>query len=439
MIPNVYEIAPNLTVRVCQTKKLKAGMISLSAHLPIDRNRAYLNSLLLSVLHRGTRSYPTIAALNRRLDYLFGTEMTVRNYYRGNLHVIGTAADLLGADYLPNGNSQDLMEQVLAVMREILFDPLLDDRGCLTEHYVESEKKLQIDAIRALSNNPRAYAIEHCSAAMYRDESCGAPIYGTEKQVAAVTPQMLTEHWREVMGKLSLECFYVGPDRAEDVCERVGRVILPHLSREGFEKARVTHTDADRTEIQRVEEELPVSQGQLVIGLRTHTVLSDADHYACAVANEMLGVSPVSKLFVNVREKHGLCYQCSSHYNMYRGSVLICCGLLAKNRARAEEEIGAQIRALASGDFSEDEMIAAKRSLENAYRQIEDYPTSLESYYLGRALCGLEDSLEDARVKTAAVTREDVLRAVAKWRIDTVYFLNGTAPADGEEEVDEND
>ncbi len=439
MIPNVYELAPNLTVRVCQTKKLKAGMISLSAHLPIDRECAYLNSLLLSVLHRGTRSYPNVAALNRRLDYLFGTEMTVRNYYRGDLHVVGIAADLLGADYLPTGEIQNLMEQVLAVMREILFDPFLDDSGNFSERYVESEKKLQIDAIRALANNPRAYAVEHCTAAMYRNEPCGTPIYGTEAQVEAVTPKMLTEHWRKILGSLSLECFYVGPDAAQDVCARVKRVLLPHLCVEDIKEARLERRSATLAEVQRVEEELPVSQGQLVIGLRTDTVLSDADHYACAVANEMLGVSPVSKLFVNVREKHGLCYQCSSHYNMYRGSIVIVCGLLAKNREKAEKEIEVQLRAIAEGDFREEELVAAKRSLENSYRQIEDYPTSLESYYLGRALCSVDDSVEDAIAKNASVTREDILRAAAKWRIDTVYFLNGTAPADGEEEEDGND
>ena len=119
MIPNCYEVSPRLTVRACQTTKLKAGMISLSVVKPISKEEVYLTSLLLSVLHRGTKSYPSLAALNRRLDYLYGTELSVRNYYRGELHVFGIAADLLGEEYLPKGQGERLMEDVLDVMHEI--------------------------------------------------------------------------------------------------------------------------------------------------------------------------------------------------------------------------------------------------------------------------------------------------------------------------------
>ena len=191
--------------------------------------------------------------------------------------------------------------------------------------------------------------------------------------------------------------------------------------------------------IRRAEESLPVSQGQLVIGVRTGTVVTDRDYYACAVANEMLGVSPVSKLFVNVREKHGLCYHCSSHYNMYKGVILITCGLLPENKLLAEREIFAQLHALQEGAFDAEELQAAKKSLENSYRQIEDNPTALESFYFGRALVGAGDSLESCRAGFASVEREDILRVSAKMAVDTVYFLNGTAQADGEEAEDATD
>ena len=440
MIPIKYEIAPNLTVRVCQTEKLKAGMISLSVVLPIDREKTCLTSLLLSVLHRGTRTYPTIAHINRRLDYLFGTEMSVRNYYRGDRHIIGIAADLLGEEYLPDHNGRPLMEDVLEVMCEILFHPLLDEDGCLQTHYVESEKSLQCDAIRALKNHPRAYAMEHCSEILYQNEPCGVPIYGTEEQIVSVTAEQLTAHWRSLIEDLRLDCFYVGPNRGEVVCERIGRVFLPKIT-DAEQERKSEHVDvhAFSGEVKRVEEELAVSQGQLVMGFCTDTTVRDDDYYACVVANEMLGVSPISKLFVNVREKLGLCYHCSSHYNMYKGVVLITCGLHPKNRALAEREIMNQIDLLAKGDFSDTELFAAKQSLENAYRQLEDSPTALENYYLGRAVYGVDTTLAQCRERIASVTREDILRVAARLRADTVYFLNGTALADGEEAEDEAD
>ncbi len=440
MIPNVYKVAPCLCVRTCQTEKLKAGMISLSVILPIDRETAHLTSLLLSVLHRGTQKHPTVAALNRRLDYLFGTEMSVRNYYRGDRHIIGLAADLIGEAYLPNAGDIRLMENVLELMREILFEPLLDDSGLFLSRYVESEKNLQCDAIRALKNSPRAYAMEHCSETLYQNEPCGVPIYGREEEIARMTPERLTAHWRRLISEIKLECFYVGPDAPSEVCARVMRVFAPVLPSVSQTLALSAADVVRRAEsIRYVNEELPVAQGQLVIGIRTGVVVSDADYYACAVLNEMLGVSPISKLFVHVREKHGLCYHCSSHYNTYKGVIMITCGLHPRNRALAQREILSQLSSFAKGEFEDAELNAAKKSLENAYRQLEDSPTAVESYYQGRALMGMDETLAECRKKFAAVTREDVLRVGKLLSVDTVYFLNGSASSEEEEAEDGED
>ena len=255
-----------------------------------------------------------------------------------------------------------------------------------------------------------------------------------------VTTEALTARWRSLIDALALDFFYVGPEDDETVCGCVERIFAHRLDQTAKKRKPIPTTkirSVDR--VRRAEDALPVTQGQLVMGIRTGTDVTDSDYYACAVANEMLGVSPVSKLFVNVREKHGLCYHCSSHYNMYKGVILITCGLISENRALAEREIMAQLDALRNGDFEDDELLAAKKSLENAYRQLEDNPTALESYYLGRALYDTNTSLAECRDGFARVTREDILRVCAKMTTDTVYFLNGTAAAEGEEAEDAAD
>ena len=96
MKPIELRLGERLTLRLCQTQKFKTEMLSLSAVLPICEQKPYMTSLLLSVLLRGSASYPDIASLNRRLDYLFGTELSVRNFYRGDAQVFGLCANILG-------------------------------------------------------------------------------------------------------------------------------------------------------------------------------------------------------------------------------------------------------------------------------------------------------------------------------------------------------
>ena len=92
----------------------------------------------------------------------------------------------------------------------------------------------------------------------------------------------------------------------------------------------------------------------------------------------------------------------------------------------AEREIAAQIDAIAKGCVSEEEWEAAKRSLGNAYRQLEDSPVSMERFFFGRALCGCCATPEDSRRAIEAVTREEVARFAKELRLDTVFSLHAT-------------
>jgi len=425
MIPKKYPLACGGTLSVCRTDKFKAGMLSVSLVLPIERERTWMTSLLLSVLRRGTEKYPTLAAINRQLDYLYGTELSIRNFYRGDCQIVGFSADLLGSAFLPDGEA--LAAEVLDVMHQILFCPLLDANGCLDTRYVESEKKQQCDHIRALKNSPRGYASERCRSILYRNEPCGASVYGEIEAIERVTAEELTAHWRWLLSVLHLDCFYVGAESAERIRAALDvtfGAVNPAVGKQ--EPPPLPTVVRTAEEIVQTEETLAAGQSQLVLALRTGITVLDPAYYACMVANEMLGNSPISKLFVQVRERLSLCYFCSSHYNSYKGTLLIHCGLDAKDREAAEEAILAQLRAMANGEFSREELLAAKQSIQSAYRQLEDSPAALESFYFGRSLLGLKETVESTRKRFGAVTREDVIAAVRGMTVDVVYFLRGT-------------
>ncbi len=435
MIPIQFPTREGVTVSVLPANRFKAGMLSVSSVLPITKEGACLFPLLLSVLRRGTEHHPTLADLNRRLDYLWGTGFSMRNYYRGNLHVVGFSADLLDPVYLPSG-SEDLLDAVLELMREILFHPVLDPDGLLSARYVESEKELQCDAIRATKNNPRAYASDRCRAILFEGEPCGYPTLGTEAETMAVTREQLTAFWKNWIANLQLDCFYVGAVAPDEVDRRIHAAFR---SKEGNPKilgdcGALVRFPKGRGLLS--TEPLPVSQSQLLLGLRCGIRLTDEDFYACSVYNEMLGSSPISRLFVYVREKKSLCYSCSSVYHGFTGTFLISCGIKRENRRRAEKEILHQLDVLRRGDFREEELEAAKKSLEHAYRQVEDSPLGLENYFFGRSLAGYRVPLEECRAKIAQVTKADIVRVANCLTLDVVYFLEGTLTGGGEDDDD---
>ncbi len=418
-------------LRVCHTEKFKVGLLSVSAVLPIERKTVWLTSLLLSVLCRGTCRYPSMAELNRRLDYLYGTELTIRNFRRGDAHVIGFSADILDASCLPEG--EELIPAVAELMREILFHPLLDENGLLTAHYVESEKQQQIDSLRAMKNNPGGYAFDRFRMHLYETEPCGAPIYGSEEEIMAVTPEQLTAHWHDLLSRLTPDCFYVGAQPRTDLGACLADALFSELPSKAAAPAPKSRRLPPRAALQRAEEELEVTQSQLLLGFSTETVLPDADYAACMVLCELLGGSAVSKLFLSLRERLSLCYFCSARYYSYKGAIVVHCGLDAENRELAEREILAQVRAVTEGDFSEEELFAAKKSLQSSFRRMEDSAAGMENYYYSRSLVGVERSVDDTLADFWAVKREDLLRAAEKLRLHTVYFLRGTRSGEEDE------
>ena len=432
MIPKSYDLGETARLRVCSTDRFKAGMLAVSFLIPVDAETVCMAPLLLSVLRRGTEKYPTLSEINRRLDYLWGTVFSIRSFFRGNCLIVGFMADLLDPVYLPSGG-EGIMDGVLELMEQLLFHPVLDADGMLSEKYVESEKQLQCDAIRTVKNNPKAYAAERCKTLLLEGEAGGIPRYGTEEQTMAVTRERLTDFWKRMLQDLRPDCFYVGCEDAQTVLKKLEKIFDGRISAMHQKRHDPCGRICEGRGICKTET-MPVAQSQLMMVYRCGVQFNHPDHAVCTVLNEMLGNSPISRLFVHVREKQSLCYSCASAYSAYYGTFLISCGLKSESREAAEREIKRQIQCLAQGDFRPEELEAAKKSLLNTYRQIEDSPSGLESYYFGRALVGNSKSLEDCRADFERVTAEDVMRIAKTLTLDVTYFLEGTLIGDGEDE-----
>jgi predicted Zn-dependent peptidase len=185
--------------------------------------------------------------------------------------------------------------------------------------------------------------------------------------------------------------------------------------------------------IRRVTERTDGSQSVLVLGYRNSISISEDDALLFPLFIEILSESPISKLFMSVREKKNLCYSVHAISNLASGVMLISAGIDREKKEDAERAIRAELRKCRRGEISESELSCAKESLVNAYYTLEDSPVEIDAY---NARCDLTDravSLSERirRVREAGVT--DVARLASRLSLDTVFFLaageGGTADA----------
>ncbi len=414
-----------------KTDKFKMSRLSFNFILPADRESSPLTRLTLAVMMRGCRSYPTVIAINKRLDELYGATVTWRAAVVGERHIFKISCETLGNRYRLPGDDTDILYGVAEVVADILLSPLTDESGLLDEANFKSEQKLLIDGIRAKINDQKAYAADRCRAVMLGDHPAGISTEGTEEQVAAFTREQVSENMGHLLHDSLLECYYIGSDDYEPTVsmlqERFGEIEkAPDVVLER-ERAFVRESGDG---VREVTEEMNVSQGRLNIGCTSGVIMQDEGYYAMNVFNEIFGGGSVAKLFMNVRERKSLCYYCYSSYGSATGNIMIGCGIKPENRDKALKEIKKQLVAMQKGDFTEDEIETAKRTVISGLRQISDNPSAIEAFLFRRFLSGVEEEVEDCIAKVEAVSRGEIVEAANQVQIDTVYFLTGNGEED---------
>lgn len=415
------EVGPGAGLSLILTDKFKTNYISLSLLSPLSDATAAMDALLPMVLRRATAKNPDMAAMRKRLDGMYGAKLDYTIRKKGETHVAGVCVEAIGNEFALAG--EDVLGDAAALLMEVYFDPKLVG-GCFDGDIVEQEKQNLCDLIAARVSDKRMYAMQRCFEKMCEGEAFGVSEYGREEQVRAITAQALYARYEQLIKSGRIEIFFVGAADEARLTDSVRRE-LSRIRRSdivGVSTQVVRAAEQPRS----FEEVFPVNQCKLAMGYRTAITAADADYPALVMFSGVYGATPVSKLFMNVRERLSLCYYCSSRLEKHKGLMIVNSGIELKNRGVAQKEIEAQLDAMRAGDFTADEMDAALKAMTNSYRASLDRAAMMEDWYIGQLLSGSSQSLAQAADALGGVTREDIVRVARGVTLDLVYFLKGS-------------
>ena len=405
------------------TDKFKSENISIYFAVPTVKEESVKRSLLLSVLKRGTEKYPTQKDINERLDELYATLVNLKNQKFDNIQLLGISADIIYSSYTENG--EDLMRDTLEVIAQMFYHPRLDEKtGVFCEEFVKSEKENYKSIILSQINEPRTYAAIRCREEMFSSLGIIDNLDTMCEKIDSVSVDELYECYRDIVNNAKILVFYVGKRSSDEIKELLCEAF-------GNPKANVIANNNDKKLLSNLEtpneviEMSDLSQGRLIMGFNCGVTWCDDDYYAMLLCNEIFGASPLSKLFMNVREKLSLCYECSSIYNSARGAIFATTGIDSANYDTAKEAILAQLVDIQQGRISEKEFSAAKKSIFNVYSALSDSPNAIERFYLGRIMNGVDIDVSDFLDILEKLTIDDVVRVAQKLKLHTVYFLHG--------------
>jgi len=408
---------PGVTLRAFRDQRFKQGALSIQFLRPMCKEEAALNALLPAVLLRGSEAHPDLRSITLKLDDLYGASVSALVRRIGDCQTTGFYSAFMEDRFALSGDR--ILVPMVDFLDELLHRPLTQ-KGVFCQRFVESEKKNLIAAIESELNDKQRYASAQLLKLMCREDSFGLPRLGEKEQVAAITAESLYKHYEKVLRESPVELFYVGAAQPEEVAQ-----LLKKLFAGGQRKAAPAQTPLRAAQGQEKEEILEVSQAKLCMGFVTSITNRSEEFAAMQVTNALFGAGQTCKLFMNIREKMSLCYSIGSGYYGTKGIVTVSAGIDEDKAALTKSEIFAQLDACRRGDFTAEELKAAKEGILSGLRGVHDAPGAIESYYSTSAIGGTELTPQTYMEKVEAVTARQVMDAAKTLQLHTTYLLKG--------------
>ncbi len=433
MLPIRRIIGDGVALNIIPTDKFKTNCIAVRFLCPTAEETAALNALLPRVLKRGCERLPTMAALAKELQMLYGSELQGSVGKLGDSQYFGFVSYPLRDSYAEGTN---LTTEILSLISELIYKPLTEN-GLLKSEYVESEKRTLIDRVKASINNKNSYAIRRCFEEMGKDDPSSIPETGTVEQIEAITPEALTKRLIDVIKTAQIEIWCAGVfdrEKLENDCIR----LFVGCERKAFNLPD-TLLIKPSDKVNAVTEDHPVKQGKLALGFTVSIPSTTSGAAAFKLFLSVLSSSPTAKLFMNVREKLSLCYYCHAISNRRKGTVVITSGIEVQNKEKAQEAILNELEAIKNGEITGEELESARKALINALKSIADDETAMINWYSDQLPCSTFISPEEILKECLTLTVSDVASVAAGLKLHTVYFLNGTLVGDdGEDDGEES-
>lgn len=401
-----------------QTNKFKGEYFAAHYQRPVKRENMTVSTLLSSILLRGSEKYPTQQLLSRRCEELYALSLNTASQRTGAVHSLSFEMSMLSNAYSIDGT--DITAEAIALLGNITGKPLIK-HGAFDAAYTEREKKNLHDALAAQINSKTYYARKRTLELMCENETAGILAQGYIDEIDAITPEKAADYLKDTLSSSELMITYIGACDADRLCEYIENS-LP-ASKNSMQKTRPERREAK--EFRNFSQQMDVSQTKVVIGFRSPRDLFDADYVKYALFNELFGGGVSSRLFMNVREKKGLCYYCNSRSYALDGITLVEAGVKKGDADVLTEAVFEQIRDLQSGNVSDAELDCAKRSLSHGYTSAGDSPSSLASWYFVRSAADRYDSPLDAVNSLKTVTKDDVAEMAHTLVPDCRFVLEG--------------
>lgn len=411
------EIGEGINFTSIADSKFKTNTIRIKFITQLSEETAAANALAVGTVAASNSRYPSQTELSARINELYGGTLFADVEKVGNFQVLTFGASVINNEY--TFENEDILNEMLDIIECCIFEPNISDGGFDRKEF-QYRKQDVLDSIDTEINNKRSYAILRAQKTIFKNEPASYSSYGTRETAEKLTAESVYQRYLKLLETASIEIYYVGAEEKPEIMERLKKDF--EGKPRNCEKLQIKAASPFKSETEKVTERFDVNQSKLVMAYKT-----DYENiYPIIVMNTILGGSPVSKLFANVREKMSLCYYCASSFGVSKNTLIIDSGIENENIEKTEKAVNEQLEQIKSGNISDEEMENAVLSLVNAIKSIGDTPSSYINWYFKTMCRGKIIDTDEEIKQIKLVCREQVIECAKSFVPDTVYVMTGS-------------
>ena len=238
----------------------------------------------------------------------------------------GGNLDAYTAKELVSYNIKVLDEQ-LPIAFDILADLVLHPK--FDQGDIEKEKGVILEELKMEVDNPEYLVHETFFSKFWKNHSLGRSILGTKATIGSFDQEMVRGYYDEVYAASNIVITAAGRIAHSTIVELALKYFGPLPSTSPVPAEPRPTSQAPLI----LKNKRSLEQTHLCMGVPAYPI-ADERRYGTYLLSTILGGGMSSRLFQNVREKHGLAYSVFSELNLYRDS-----GCLAVYAGTSEESL----------------------------------------------------------------------------------------------------
>lgn len=413
------ELYPGIAVHFIQSKKFKTNKITMRFTAPLSLDLISGRMLSASMLETANKTYPTTQILRKHLAALYGADLSSHAYRKGQSHLVDVSFTYVRDEFLSKKNV--LTAQILELLHQVLFNPLLDEDG-FEKNTFEIEKKQLLARLESELEDPFFSAHKELDQLFFQEESMQLVPRDLISRISEETSKTSYSSFEKMLSEDRIDLFFLGDFNEVEILENLKK--FPLTGR----KATVNIQYRQEYSIVLREGIIRKKLGQSILEMGYHSAIGygDDQKMALLLVNGLLGAFPHSKLFTQVREKEGLAYTVSSHLDLFSGFLRLFAGINHQERNKVRKLMNDQLLAIKNGRFTDVEINQTKEMIRRTMLLGQDNQDSIIdreylSIFFGKSVLDQEILIEQLE----QVDREEICRVASSLKLQAIYFMEG--------------